>query len=322
MDWRQKKLNQNQTMSSAVKRNALGKGLGALLSDKDQVENNAENAIGKNPSASPAVNTIAAIPIDQIEANPFQPRDQFEEEALNELAESIKTQGIIQPLTVRRLSAKAYQLISGERRLRASKLAGLTEVPAYIRTANDQEMIEMALIENIQRENLNAMEVAFSFQRMIDECNLKQDELGDRVGKNRTTVTNYLRLLKLPPMIQAAIRDQQISMGHARAMVSMENVDQQLYVFKEILTKDLSVRKVEELVRSITTPKKEGKEKEKSNSGKFLTNNFEYQKIQDDLSSKFGNKVLIKADDKGKGNINIPFLSTDDLNRILEMLDW
>lgn len=309
-------------MSSAVKRNALGKGLGALLSDKDQVENNAENAIGKNPNASPAVNTIAAIPLNQIEANPFQPRDQFEEAALNELAESIKLQGIIQPLTVRRLSAKSYQLISGERRLRASKLAGLTEVPAYIRTANDQEMIEMALIENIQRENLNAMEVAFSFQRMIDECNLKQDELGDRVGKNRTTVTNYLRLLKLPPMIQAAIRDQQISMGHARAMVSMENVDQQLYVFKEILTKDLSVRKVEELVRAMTTPKKEGKEKEKSNTGKFLTNNFEYQKIQDDLSSKFGNKVLIKADDKGKGNINIPFLSTDDLNRILEMLDW
>ncbi|MCF8283924.1 MAG: ParB/RepB/Spo0J family partition protein [Sphingobacteriales bacterium] len=307
-------------MSSAVKRNALGKGLGALLSDKDQVAN-ADSAIGTTANAQPAVNSIAAIPLNQIEANPFQPRDQFEEEALNELAESIKLQGIIQPLTVRRLSAKSYQLISGERRLRASKIAGLTEVPAYIRTANDQEMIEMALIENIQRENLNAMEVAFSFQRMIDECNLKQDELGERVGKNRTTVTNYLRLLKLPPMIQAAIRDQQISMGHARAMVSMENIDQQLYVFKEILTKDLSVRKVEDLVRSMLTPKKEGKEKV-SNTGKFLTNNFEYQKIQDDLSSKFGNKVLIKADDKGKGNINIPFLSTDDLNRILEMLDW
>lgn len=310
-------------MSSAVKRNALGKGLGALLSDKDQTNANTENQVINTPASSPAVNTIAAIPVDQIEANPYQPRDQFEEEALNELAESIKVQGIIQPLTVRRLSAKSYQLISGERRLRASKLAGLTEVPAYIRTANDQEMIEMALIENIQRENLNAMEVAFSFQRMLDECNLKQEELSGRVGKNRTTVTNYLRLLKLPPMIQAAIRDQQISMGHARAMVSMENVDQQLYVFKEILTKDLSVRKVEELVRAMSTPKKEGKEKEKNaNGGKYLTNNFEYQKIQDDLSSKFGNKVLIKVDDKGKGAINIPFLSTDDLNRILEMLDW
>jgi ParB family transcriptional regulator, chromosome partitioning protein len=310
-------------MSSAVKRNALGKGLGALLSDKDQANANVENQAISAPSSSPAVNTIAAIPLDQIEANPYQPRDQFEEQALNELAESIKIQGIIQPLTVRRLSAKSYQLISGERRLRASRLAGLTEVPAYIRTANDQEMIEMALIENIQRENLNAMEVAFSFQRMIDECNLKQDELSGRVGKNRSTVTNYLRLLKLPPMIQAAIRDQQISMGHARAMVSIENVDQQLYVFKEILTKDLSVRKVEELVRAISTPKKEGKEKDPTAvKGKYLSNNFEYQKIQDELSSKFGNKVLIKADDKGKGSINIPFLSTDDLNRILEMLDW
>ncbi len=309
-------------MSSAVKRNALGKGLGALLSDKDQVNAQTENAAVKATTAVPALNTIAAIPIDQIEANPFQPRDQFEEDALNELAESIKVQGIIQPLTVRRLSAKQYQLISGERRLRASKLAGLTEVPAYIRAANDQEMIEMALIENIQRENLNAMEVAISFQRMIEECNVKQDELSGRVGKNRTTVTNYLRLLKLPPMIQAAIRDQQISMGHARAMVSIENVDQQLYVFKEILTKDLSVRKVEELVRSMQTLKKEGKEKIPAGNNKYLTNNFEYQKIQDDLSSKFGNKVLIKADDKGRGSINIPFLSTDDLNRILEMLDW
>ncbi len=309
-------------MSSAVKRNALGKGLGALLSDKDQANAQADNTAMKAPVAVPAVNTIAAIPVDQIEANPFQPRDQFEEEALNELAESIKVQGIIQPLTVRRLSAKQYQLISGERRLRASKLAGLTEVPAYIRTANDQKMIEMALIENIQRENLNAMEVAISFQRMIEECNLKQEELSGRVGKNRTTVTNYLRLLKLPPIIQAAIRDQQLSMGHARAMVSIENVDQQLFVFKEILTKDLSVRKVEELVRSMSTPKKEGKEKSPASGSKYLTNNFEYQKIQDDLSSKFGNKVLIKADDIGKGSINIPFLSTDDLNRILEMLDW
>jgi ParB family chromosome partitioning protein len=309
-------------MSSAVKRNALGKGLGALLSDKDQTNSNTESQ-SFNPPSSPAVNTIAAIPLEQIVANPYQPRDQFEEEALIELAESIKVQGIIQPLTVRKLSAKSYQLISGERRLRASKLAGLAEVPAYIRTANDQEMIEMALIENIQRENLNAMEIAFSFQRMLDECNLKLEELSGRVGKNRSTVTNYLRLLKLPPMIQAAIRDQQISMGHARAMVSIENVDQQLFVFKEILTKDLSVRKVEELVRVMSTPKKEGKEKEKNtNGGNYLINNFEYQKIQDELSSKFGNKVLINADNKGKGSINIPFLSTDDLNRILEMLDW
>lgn len=306
-------------MSSAVKRNALGKGLGALLSDKDQANAKAEPVIAS--AAVAAVNTISAIAIDQIETNPYQPRDTFEEQALQELADSIKVQGIIQPLTVRRLSANSYQLISGERRLRASKLAGLKEVPAYIRTANDQEMIEMALIENIQRENLNAMEVAISFQRMIDECKLNQEELGVRVGKNRTTVTNYLRLLKLPPIIQAAIRDQQITMGHARAMVNVENVDQQLYIFKEILTKDLSVRKVEDLVRSLNNSKKD-QSNTKSTNEKTLRNNFEYQKIQDDLSSKFGNKVLIKADEKGKGSINIPFLSTDDLNRILEMLDW
>lgn len=306
-------------MSSAVKRNALGKGLGALLSDKDQANAKTEPVIANTAVA--AVNTISAIPIDQIETNPYQPRDTFEEQALQELADSIKVQGIIQPLTVRRLSANSYQLISGERRLRASKLAGLKEVPAYIRTANDQEMIEMALIENIQRENLNAMEVAISFQRMIDECKLNQEELGSRVGKNRTTVTNYLRLLKLPPIIQAAIRDQQITMGHARAMVNVENVDHQLYIFKEILTKDLSVRKVEDLVRSLHSSKKD-QSSAKSGNEKTLRNNFEYQKIQDDLSSKFGNKVLIKADEKGKGSINIPFLSTDDLNRILEMLDW
>ncbi len=308
-------------MSSAVKRNALGKGLGALLSDKDQANAKAEPSAASSAAVA-AVNTIAAIPLEQIETNPYQPRDTFEEQALQELADSIKIQGIIQPLTVRRLSANSYQLISGERRLRASKIAGLKEVPAYIRTANDQEMIEMALIENIQRENLNAMEVAISFQRMIDECNLNQEELGTRVGKNRSTVTNYLRLLKLPPIIQAAIRDQQISMGHARAMINIENVDQQLYVFKEILTKDLSVRKVEDLVRSFASGKKDAMPSANKSTEKTLRNNFEYQRIQDDLSSKFGNKVLIKADEKGKGSINIPFLSTDDLNRILEMLDW
>ncbi len=308
-------------MSSAVKRNALGKGLGALLSDKDQATAKAEPTAASSAAVA-AVNTIAAIPLEQIETNPYQPRDTFEEQALQELADSIKIQGIIQPLTVRRLSANSYQLISGERRLRASKIAGLKEVPAYIRTANDQEMIEMALIENIQRENLNAMEVAISFQRMIDECNLNQEELGTRVGKNRSTVTNYLRLLKLPPIIQAAIRDQQISMGHARAMINIENVDQQLYVFKEILTKDLSVRKVEDLVRSFASGKKDAMPSANKSTEKTLRNNFEYQRIQDDLSSKFGNKVLIKADEKGKGSINIPFLSTDDLNRILEMLDW
>ncbi len=306
-------------MSSAIKRNALGKGLGALLSDTDAVNTKSTGM----PAAAPVASSMNTIPINQIEANPFQPRDTFEAEALQELADSIKIQGIIQPITVRKLSNNAYQLISGERRLRASKIAGLKEIPAYVRTANDQEMLEMALIENIQRENLNAIEVAISFQRMLDECQLKQEELGDRVGKNRSTVTNYLRLLKLPPVIQAGIRDGQISMGHARAMINMESVDKQLYAFNEVVDKDLSVRKLEELVRSMSLKKEmASSKKENPMIAKSNSQSFEYQKIQDDLSSKFGTRVVLKTDDKGKGNIQIPFLSTDDLNRILEMMDW
>jgi len=223
---------------------------------------------------------------------------------------------LIQPITVRQSGQNSYQLISGERRLRASKLAGLTEIPAYVRTANDQQMLEMALIENIQRENLNAIEVALSFQRMIDECNLKQEQLGERVSKNRSTVTNYLRLLKLPPAIQASIRDKEISMGHARALISVEDVDKQLYLFQEIINRGLSVRKVEELVRQLQNI---GKEKK---SVKASGMSFQYMKIQDDLASKFSTKVKLKLDEKGKGSIEIGFMSDDDLNRILEMLDW
>jgi ParB family chromosome partitioning protein len=217
---------------------------------------------------------------------------------------------------VRQAGQNSYQLISGERRLRASKLAGLTEIPAYIRTANDQQMLEMALIENIQREDLNAIEVALSFQRMIDECNLKQEELGDRVSKNRSTVTNYLRLLKLPPVIQASIRDKKISMGHARALISVEDSDKQLYIYQEVIKNGLSVRKVEELVRQIHTI---GKDKKKS-KGRAIS--FQYMKIQDDLASKFSTNVKLKLGEKGKGSIEINFMSDDDLARILEMLDW
>jgi ParB family chromosome partitioning protein len=269
-------------------------------------------------------NSIDSIDINLIETNPYQPRDTFESEALKELAASIKVQGIIQPLTVRKLANNAYQLISGERRLRASKLAGLTEVPVYIRAANDQEMLEMALIENIQRENLNAIEVAISFQRMLDECSLKQEELGDRVGKNRSTVTNYLRLLKLPPVIQAALRDSKISMGHARAMISMDSIDKQLYAFEEVLKNDLSVRKLEDLVRSMSDKNAvKSTDKTKSPSEKAAQAfSSEYQRIQSDLAAKFDAKVSLKADKNGSGSIQIPFISTDDLNRILEMLDW
>jgi ParB family transcriptional regulator, chromosome partitioning protein len=299
---------------SAEKRNALGRGLSALLNDSVNVIPNKNEAI--SGSEAGAMGSVNEIKISEIEVNPFQPRTDFDQDALAELADSIKLQGLIQPITVRRVTAHKYQLISGERRLRASKLAGLTQIPAYVRTANDQQMLEMALIENIQRENLNAIEVALSFQRMIDECNLKQEELGERVSKNRSTVTNYLRLLKLPPTVQASIRDGQISMGHARALINVDDSSKQLYIHKQIIQQGLSVRKVEELVRDLqrSPMKKEGKQPEPLS--------FQVQKIQDDLASKFSTKVKLKISSQGKGAIEIPFLSEDDLSRILEMLDW
>lgn len=299
----------------------LGRGLGALLSDtpdvaREQQQRNNSTSVTDNPSA--ALGSISHIKVNQVEVNPFQPRFEFGEDALRELSESIKLQGLIQPITVRQMGHNAYQLISGERRLRASKMAGMTEIPAYIRTADDQQMLEMALIENIQRENLNAIEVALSFQRMIDECAINQEELGDRVSKNRSTVTNYLRLLKLPPTIQAAIRDNKITMGHARALINVSDPSVQLFIYQEILDKDLSVRKVEDMVRSMKQTGINPSAKEK----KSESISFQYQKIQDDLSSKFATRIKMKVQDGGKGSIEIPFLSDDDLNRILELLDW
>src|SRR5471030_3457622 len=207
---------------STEKRNALGRGLSALLNDSENIMPNKTRPISESPEVN-NLGSVNEIRLNDIEVNPFQPRTDFDEAALGELADSIKLQGLIQPITVRRVNAHSYQLISGERRLRASKMAGLTQIPAYVRSANDQQMLEMALIENIQRENLNAIEVAISFQRMIEECSLKQEELGDRVSKNRSTVTNYLRLLRLPPAIQASIRDGNISMGHARALITVDD---------------------------------------------------------------------------------------------------
>lgn len=300
-------------MMTYQKKTGLGRGLSALLDDTEVVENKNQQISNEGSS----LGTISHIKISQVEVNPFQPRTEFESEALKELSDSIKLQGLIQPITVRKAGQNSYQLISGERRLRASRLAGLTEIPAYIRTANDQQMLEMALIENIQRENLNAIEVALSFQRMIEECSLKQEELGDRVSKSRSTVTNYLRLLRLPPSIQASIRDNAITMGHARALISVDDVDKQLYLHREIIDKGLSVRKVEELVRDIQKPGNKVKSAKKAGNISF-----QFQKIQDDLASKFGTRVKLKVQDKGTGAIEIPFMSEDDLNRILEMLDW
>lgn len=295
------------------RKSGLGKGLSALLDDTETVQNTRQQAENEFTS----LGTISHIKTTEVEVNPFQPRTEFDSTALQELSDSIRLQGLIQPITVRKVGPSRYQLISGERRLRASKLAGLKEIPAYIRTANDQQMLEMALIENIQRENLNAIEVALSFHRMIEECDLKQEELGERVSKNRSTVTNYLRLLKLPPAIQVSIRDGKISMGHARALISVEDIDKQLYIHDEIISKGLSVRKVEELVRDIQKiPSKKGDMQKLNNMS------FQYQKIEDNLASKFGSRVKLKVQSKGTGAIEIPFLSEDDLNRILEMLDW
>ncbi|MFN4082261.1 MAG: ParB/RepB/Spo0J family partition protein [Bacteroidia bacterium] len=290
-------------------RNALGRGLSALL------ENAGTDITGVEPKP---LNSISEIPISQIQANPFQPREEFDETALNELAESIKVHGVIQPITVRKLGYDSYQIISGERRTRASRLAGLTTIPAYIRLADDQAMLEMALIENIQREDLNAIEIALSYKRLIDECNLNQEQLGERVGKNRSTVNNYLRLLKLPDNIQAAIRDNTISMGHARAIINIENPHEQQDLFTKMLEDGLSVREVENLVRQKNEDK--AAERSKTNSGKTVKLSETLISYQKSLSNKLDTKVKIKVDEKGRGALTIPFHSQQDLKRIIELL--
>jgi len=298
--------------SAAKRKGGLGRGLGSLL-EGNKYTGKTESSITNE------VNTIADIAIDQIQTNPYQPRTHFDQTALEELAESIKVQGIIQPITVRQLDQNTYQLISGERRYQASKLAGLTVIPAFIRKADDQQMLEMALIENIQRENLNAIEIALSYQRLLSECSLKQEELGDRVGKKRTTVTNYLRLLKLPPDIQIALRDNLISMGHARALINIDTVEKQLDVFKEVVAKELSVRKVEELVRNLQNANRKPDAQQKLNFNKY---DEELKSVETKLSSQFGTKIQVKANNDGKGEIKIPFVTVDELNRILEILNY
>jgi len=318
-------------MCAQKRKIGLGKGLSALLNDSEEVMNKSDkpaittednrNTRSDNVPADVQVQPggVHEIAIDRIAINPFQPRTDFAEEALAELAESIKLQGLIQPITVRQDTSGHYQLISGERRLRAAKMAGLQTIPAYVRTANDQQMLEMALIENIQRENLNAIEVALSFQRMIEELDLRQEELGERVSKSRSTVTNYLRLLKLPPVIQAGIRDGQLSMGHARALINVDTVDKQLYIYREIIKNSLSVRKTEELVREI----QEGGKRDTVTPKTSKKLPFEFQRIEDDLASRFSTRVKLKQKGKkGQGAIEIPFNSEEDLNRILELLDW
>lgn len=288
-----------------MKKKGLGRGLSALLSDTPET--------GRLEEAPAPSGGMHEIPVNEIEVNPFQPRKDFAAEALQELVDSIKVHGIIQPVTVRKLSRNQYQLISGERRFQAARRAGLKTIPAYVRSADDQQMLEMALVENIQRENLNPIEIALSYQRLLSECNLKQEELGERVGKNRSTVTNYLRLLKLPPAIQIALRDARLSMGHARAIINIENPEIQLVIFKRILADDLSVRQVEEMARKLSQARTIQASAASSGTSR------EISQLQGKLSSHFGTKVSVKSDGK-KGEIKIPFLSIQDLNRILDLL--
>ena len=293
------------------KKPALGKGLSALLSyDQESTE-------PKNASTN-ALGSVASLPIEQIETNPLQPRTQFNQELLEELAVSIKELGIIQPVTVRKVGLDKYQLISGERRYRACHLAELKYIPAYIRVANDQTMLEMALVENIQRENLDAMEVAISYQRLMEECDLTQEKLSERVGKKRSTISNYLRLLKLPAEIQLAIRNKELSMGHARALINIEKKELQLSLFHKVLKDNLSVRQIEQLSKGkkATTAKAS-----KKTSGNDDSLSFHNHKFLEDLGGFLGTSPTLKQDRNGVGKIIIPFKSNDDLERIIDLMD-
>lgn len=295
-----------------AKKNVLGRGLGALIAD----------AADEPVSREVVVSAIQELNLDDIRPNPFQPRTEFDEEALNELAASIKSIGIVQPITVRSVEGGKYEIIAGERRFRASKLAGLTTIPAYIRKTEDDSLLELALIENIQREDLNAIEVAISYQRLMDECHLTQDALSERVGKKRATIANYLRLLKLPAPIQLAIRDKKISMGHARAIISIEDPETQFMIFEQILKYDFSVRKVEEIVRELTTPKEEEFLPEEILEKPKKSNDLgDYIELQKHLSRCFNTRVELKRNENGKGKIVIAFRSDAELEKIIELLD-
>ncbi len=287
-----------------AKKNALGRGLDALI-------DSGRDTAGLRKEAN-------EISIELIDSNPFQPRTKFDEESLKKMASSIKELGVIQPITVCILPEKRFQLISGERRLRAAKIAGLTKIPAYIRTANDQEKLEMALVENIQREDLDAIEIAISFKRLMKECSLTQEELSVRIGKNRSTIANYIRLLNLPASIQHGIRENKISMGHARTLLAIEDEDTQIMIFKQIIKYDFSVRKVEEVVRQLIDNKNT---EEKTDNKKNIRTQKEYNQLQKHLSNYFAIDVVFKRNNKGNGKIVIPFKNDEELERIIAILD-
>lgn len=297
-------------MAKATKKQALGRGLSALLKDPD---NNIKSVTDKN--ADKVVGSIVELELQSIEVNPHQPRTSFNEETLMELATSIRELGVIQPITVRKIDFGTYQLVSGERRFRASKMAGLKTIPAYIRIANDRESLEMALVENIQRQDLDPIEIALSYQRLIDEISLTQEQLSDRIGKNRSTIANYLRLLKLDPIIQTGMRDGFLSMGHGRALINIKNQEQQLAIYERILANSLSVRETEKLVQALST---DGEKPEKTK--KNLAVPKEIKAGLKDFSEYLGTKVDVKMTKKDRGKLIIPFASRAEFQRIQNLL--
>ncbi|MBE0646712.1 MAG: ParB/RepB/Spo0J family partition protein [Bacteroidales bacterium] len=291
------------------KKKALGRGLSALLEGSDLEQAPREVQVNQ------LVGSVAMIRIDDIESNPFQPRTDFDRMELADLAMSIQHQGIIQPVTLRKLSNDRFQLIAGERRLKAARVAGLTEIPAYIRVANDEQMLEMALVENIQREDLNPIEVAISFQRLMEECQIKQEELSQRVGKDRSTISNYVRLLKLPADIQIGIREKKITMGHARALITLENSSLQTRIFNQVLSKSLSVREVESLVRAANTNDTPVTKSSRNEADPRL------KKIEGELNAILKTRVKLQMNKKGAGTLTIPFHSEEELNTIIDRLE-
>jgi ParB family chromosome partitioning protein len=306
-----------QSNNPTKNKQALGKGIRALLSNIDEELNTAAAPVPA--SVAGATTAGLRVPVDQIIPNPMQPRRDFDEAALKELSDSIKLHDIIQPITVTRLANGKYQLISGERRWRASQMAGLKDIPAYVRTTEDNGLLELALLENLQREDLNAMEIAISYRRLMDECSLTQDGVAERMNKERSTVANYLRLLKLPPDIQKAVRDGELSMGHARAIIGLEQVDHQLYAYREVKEKGLSVRQTEALVKGLS--EEAGPSQGKVKSGMSAKLAPAYKRIEDNMASHFSTRVKLDRKKNGHGQVIIEFYSDEDLERIMEKMN-
>jgi len=293
-----------------MKKKDLGKGIRALLSSTNSDANDGNDLLIKELS-----NTIANIPLSEIEINPYQPRSEFDVDALEQLAKSIKIHGLVQPITVRRLAAGSFQIISGERRVRACRMNGMKDIPAYVRIADDQGMLEMALIENIQRQDLNPLEVAFSYQRLMEECDITHEEVAERVSKNRSTVSNYIRLLKLPPAVQNAVRQEKISMGHARAIAGVDELANQLHILTSIIEQSWSVRQVEQFIKRLRS----GGSSSSASAGS-IQKSTDVQRLQDEMSGVFGTKVNLTSNKEGRGKLVIHFDDHDELQHIIQLV--